>query len=110
MSGRSWITGYQLRHSDLGMLLGKPAGLRVAIDGDVLIDTLVMLLRSSPCPIGASREALLTLEGSQERLTRAADVDESSTQAQGEYTGATIEARKRVETIGRMLVKTFLYY
>ena len=40
MSGRSWITGYQSRQSDLSMLLGKLAGLRVEIDGDVLIDTL----------------------------------------------------------------------
>ena len=43
------------------------------IDGDVLIDTLVMLPRSSPCLIEASREALPTLEdlrnASPERLT-----------------------------------------
>lgn len=84
------------------MLLGKPAGLRVAIDGDVLIETLtnhhkgqapMAMARGgdAPCPcFGAhgtpGSECPANHGRPQERLTRAAGVDESSTQAQGEDT------------------------
>ena len=62
LSGRSWITAQQSRQSDLVMLLGKPAGLWVEIDVDVLIDTFAPggffsgMQASARCPCSTAGE------------------------------------------------------